>query len=112
MIMLRSGSGYFSLPNQREDTAMMANFEVILGNPRRNAMTEPILRTPARFQGPNSGIVATVFVVLFFAGLMPVTALGGMPYFPGPRASVNDMVAFFSQRQSAILLCAFLQFRS
>jgi hypothetical protein len=43
--------------------------------------------------------VATVFVVLFFGDLLPVTALGGMPYFPGPTASVNEMVTFFSQRQ-------------
>jgi hypothetical protein len=62
-------------------------------------MTEPILNAPTRFRGPNSGIVATVFVVLFFASLMPVTALGGTPYFPGPTASVNEIVAFFSQRQ-------------
>jgi hypothetical protein len=75
-------------------------------------MTEPIQNTPARFRGQNSGIVASVFVVLFFAGLMPVTALGGMPYFPGPTASVNEMVAFFSQRQGGTLLCAFLQFGS
>ena len=75
-------------------------------------MTKPIQSTSARFQGPHSGIVATVFVVLFFAGLMPVTVPGGMPYLPGPTASVNEMVAFFSQRQSATLLCAFLQFGS
>jgi len=75
-------------------------------------MTEPVLTTPTRFRGPNSGIVATVFVVLFFGGLMPVTALGGMPYFPGPTASVNEMVAFFAQRQRGTLLCAFLQFGS
>jgi hypothetical protein len=56
--------------------------------------------------------VAAVFVVVFLAGLMPVTAFGGMPYFPGPTASVNEMVAFFSQRQGGILLCAFLQFGS
>jgi hypothetical protein len=75
-------------------------------------MTEAILKTSSPFRGPNSGIVATIFVVLFFAGLMPVTAFGGMPYFPGPAASVNEMVAFFSQRQGATLLCAFLQFGS
>ena len=75
-------------------------------------MTEPVQNTPARFRGPNSGIVATVFVLLFFAGLMPVTAFGGMPYFPGPTASVNEMVAFFSQRQGGTLLCAFLQLGS
>src|SRR5260370_9382519 len=75
-------------------------------------MAESVQNTSARFRGPNSGIVATVFVVLFFAGLMPVTALGGMPYFPGPPASVNALVAFFSQRQGGTLLCAFLQFGS
>jgi hypothetical protein len=85
---------------------------IIAKNKGENAMTEPVPKTPARFRGPHSGIVATVFVVLFFAGLMPVTALGGMPYFPGPTASVNEMVAFFSQRQGGTLLCAFLQFGS
>jgi hypothetical protein len=75
-------------------------------------MTKDVLKNPARFRGPHSGIVAAVFVLLFLAGLAPVTALGGMPYFPGPTASVNEMVAFFSQRQGGILLCAFLQFGS
>jgi hypothetical protein len=75
-------------------------------------MTEPVLTASARFRGPHSGIVATVFVLLFFDALMPVTALGGIPYFPGPTASVNEIVAFFSQRQGATLLCAFLQFGS
>jgi hypothetical protein len=75
-------------------------------------MTEPVLTASTRFRGPHSGIVATVFVVLFFGALMPVTALGGIPYFPGPTASVNEIVAFFSQRQGATLLCAFLQFGS
>ena len=32
--------------------------------------------------GPHLGIVATVFVVLFLAGLYPVTMFGGQPYFP------------------------------
>src|SRR5258708_35970551 len=75
-------------------------------------MPEAVLKTPTRFRGPNSGIVATVFVLLFFAGLIPVTALGGMPYFPGPTASANEVVAFFSQRQGGTLVCAFLQFGS
>ncbi len=66
----------------------------------------------SRFRGPNTGIVATVFVLLFFAGLMPVTAFGGMPYFPGPTASVAEMVNFFSHRQAGVLLCVFFQFGS
>jgi hypothetical protein len=60
-------------------------------------MTDAAIPTP-RFRGPNTGIVATVFVLLFvllfFAGLMPVAAFVGMPYFPGPTASVAEMVNF------------------
>ena len=66
----------------------------------------------ASFRGPHAGIVALAFVVLFCGGLLPVKAFGGMPYLPPPTASVADMVAFFSTRQSAVLLCAFLQFGS
>jgi hypothetical protein len=63
-----------------------------------------------RFRGPHIGYVALVYVVLFCAGLFPVTAFGGSPYFPPPTAPVSDMVAFFSTRPTAVLLCAFLQF--
>jgi hypothetical protein len=66
----------------------------------------------ATFRGPHAGFVALTSVVLFCAGLFPVTAFGGMPYFPPPTASVADMVAFFSTRQSAVLLCAFFQLGS
>lgn len=64
------------------------------------------------FRGPHLGVVALAFVTLFVGGLFPVTAFGGLPYFPGPTATVGEMVAFFSQRQHAVLLCAFLQFGS
>jgi len=70
-------------------------------------MTSPPL---LRFRGPHAGYVALVYVVLFCAGLFPVTAFGGSPYFPPPTAPVSDMVAFFSARPTAVLLCAFLQF--
>lgn len=67
---------------------------------------------PHRFRGPHIGVLATVSVCLFIAGLIPVTIFGGMPYFPGPVQPVSDMVAFFSQRQAGVLLCAFFQFGS
>ena len=70
-------------------------------------MTSPSL---ARFRGPHAGCVALAYVALFCAGLYPVTMFGGMPYYPPPTASVAEMVAFFSTRQTAVLLCAFLQF--
>jgi hypothetical protein len=65
-----------------------------------------------KFRGPHIGFVAAAFVGLFLASLFPVTAFGGTPYFPPPTASVAEMTAFFSQRQPAVLLCAFLQFGS
>src|ERR1700746_2758830 len=64
----------------------------------------------ARFRGPHPGYVALAYVVLFCAGLYPVTIFGGNPYFPPPTASVAEIVAFFSNRQTAVLLCAFFQF--
>jgi hypothetical protein len=63
-----------------------------------------------RHPGPPLGIVATIFVLLFNAGLYPVTAFGGSPVFPGPGESLNVISAFFQARPSAVLLCAALQF--
>jgi len=76
-------------------------------------MTSTLEQTPTiKFRGPHLGFVALAFVVLFVAALFPVTAFGGVPYFPGPAASVAEMVDFFSHRQAGVLLCAFLQFGS
>ena len=68
--------------------------------------------SPLRFRGPHIGVVATVSVGLFIAGLIPVTLSGGLPYFPGPAAPLSNVVSFFSHRQTGVLLCAFLQFGS
>jgi hypothetical protein len=61
-------------------------------------------------KGPPLWLGATVFAVLFVAGLLPVTALGGKPHFPGPGEPPDVIVAFFQARPSAVLLCAALQF--
>ena len=66
--------------------------------------------TQVRHAGPPLGIVATIFVLLFMAGLYPVTAFGGKPVFPGPGESLDVILAFFQARASAVLLCAALQF--
>src|SRR6266542_1562771 len=60
--------------------------------------------------GPPLGIVATVFVLLFIAGLYPVTMFGGQPYFPGPWESSDTIVTFFQTRSAAVLATAFLHF--
>ena len=66
--------------------------------------------TRVRHAGPPLGIVATIFVLLFMAGLYPVTAFGGKSIFPGPGESLDVILAFFQTRASAVLLCAALQF--
>jgi hypothetical protein len=64
----------------------------------------------ARHPGPNLGIVAIIFTILFLAGLYPVTIFGGRPYFPGPWEPASTIVSFFQVRAPAVLLCAFFHF--
>lgn len=63
-----------------------------------------------RHAGPPLGIVATVFVLLFIAGLYPVTVFGGSPVFPSPGKPIGVISAFFQARPSAVLFCAALHF--
>jgi hypothetical protein len=72
--------------------------------------TAPDTKALIRHAGPPLGIVATIFVALFTGGLLPVTAFGGSPYFPGPGESIEVITAFFRARPSAVLLCAALHF--
>ena len=74
-----------------------------------NTQAVPVGR---RHQSPPLGILAIVFMVLFCAGILPVTVFGGKPNFPGPWESAQTIAAFFQARPSAVLLCAFLQFGS
>jgi hypothetical protein len=72
---------------------------------------QPNTHVPAaRHRGPNLGIVAIIFTVLFLAGLYPVTMFGGKPYFPRPSESASTFTTFFQLRPSAVLLCAFFHF--
>jgi hypothetical protein len=61
-------------------------------------------------RGPHAGLVASVFVMLFLAGLYPVTMFGGAPYFPGPWESADTVATFFRLRPSAASLCALFHF--
>jgi hypothetical protein len=45
-----------------------------------------------RHAGPNLGMVALMFTILFSAGLYPVTVFAGKPYFPAPTASLDTIV--------------------
>jgi hypothetical protein len=63
-----------------------------------------------RHAGPPLGLVSSVFVLLFLAGLYPVTMFGGQPYFPGPWESQEAIAAFFQARPTAVLIGAALHF--
>lgn len=63
-----------------------------------------------RHQGPPLGWLATIYTILFLAGLWPV--LGGRPHFPAPWDSASAMVEFFATRAHAVQLCVFFQFGS
>ncbi len=77
-------------------------------------MSEAIARefSGQRHPGPAPGPLAVVFTVVFILGLLPVTTVGGMPYFPGPWESAQTIDTFFRLRPGAALLCGFLQFGS
>jgi hypothetical protein len=71
--------------------------------------------------GPNPGIVAIIYTLLFNAGLcfvisfrapehLAASATAVRPYFPGPWESAQTIVAYFQSHPGAVLLCAFLQF--
>ncbi len=66
--------------------------------------------TGRRHAGPHLGAVAIVYTILFLAGLFPVTAFGGKPYFPGPWEPAQVIVTYFQSRPLPVLICAFLQF--
>jgi hypothetical protein len=68
------------------------------------------LAAPARHPRPHLGAVATVFTILFLAGLYPVTIFGGQPYFPGPWESGETIATFFRSRPTAALLCSSFHF--
>src|SRR5258708_1585769 len=71
---------------------------------RLHVISSPDTTTRIRHPGPPLGIVATIFVVLFNAGLYPVTAFGGNPVFPVPAESAPFISAFFPPRPSAVFL--------
>jgi hypothetical protein len=60
--------------------------------------------------GPNPGIVAIVYTLLFNAGLYFVISFTGGPHFPGPWESSETIAAYFQDHSRAALACAFLQF--
>jgi hypothetical protein len=59
--------------------------------------------------GPPLWLLATLYAVLFNAGLFPVTMFGGMPYWPGPWEAPAIIAAFFQTQVTRVLTCLLLQ---
>jgi hypothetical protein len=63
--------------------------------------------------GPNIGILAVVFTVLFNLGLsFVITFSPESPHFPGPWESAETIVTYFRNQPHDVLMCAFFQFGS
>ncbi|MDQ1453499.1 MAG: hypothetical protein QOK38_3365, partial [Acidobacteriaceae bacterium] len=74
-----------------------------------NTQLKPATASAAVHQGPHPGMLAILYMVLFCAGLYPVTNLYKEPYWPGPWESASTIVPFFQTQGSRVLLCMFLQ---
>jgi hypothetical protein len=59
--------------------------------------------------GPPLWLLASLYALLFLAGLAPVTMFGGMPYWPGPWEAPDVITSFFQTQSSRVLTCVFLQ---
>ncbi len=74
---------------------------------------QPDQRTPLeRHPGPNLGVVATIYVVLFLVGLTFVTVFVTTPFFPPPDAGPANIVRYFQIRPENVRISAFLSFES
>ena len=60
----------------------------------------------------HPGIVATVFILLFMASLVPVTLLMSDKHFPSPLQPPAEILAYFQTELSKVRITAFLQFCS
>jgi hypothetical protein len=74
------------------------------------AQTNRITTTSVGHRGPHLGLLAILYTVLFLAGLYPVTAFAGLPYWPGPWEPASVIVPYFQTHYTPVLICVFLQF--
>lgn len=65
---------------------------------------------PAVHKGPNPGILALLYTVLFCIGLYPVTLFHRLPYWPGPWESAAVIVPYFQNQGQRVLFCLVVQF--
>lgn len=75
-------------------------------------MTTQVQTSPLsaiKHPGPPLWLLASLYTVLFIAGLVPVTAAGGLPYWPGPWEPAATITAYFQTQPGRVLACIFLQ---
>ena len=65
-----------------------------------------------RHAGPNLGMLAIIYTLLFNAGLSAVSAFGipfgvKQPYWPGPWEPPDIIVSYFHSHPTNVLICAF-----
>jgi hypothetical protein len=75
-----------------------------------HVQTDRITATSVSHRGPNPALLAILYTVLFLAGLYPVTAFAGLPYWPGPWEPASVIVPYFQTHYTRVLTCLFLQF--
>ncbi len=61
-------------------------------------------------KGPNPGMLAVLYTLLFCIGLYPVTMLYKMPYWPGPWEQASTILSYFQSYGDRALFCIVLQF--
>lgn len=70
---------------------------------------QPFPLTAVKHAGPPLWLLASLYTVLFIAGLFPVTAMAGLPYWPGPWEPPAVIVSYFQTHATPVLTCIFLQ---
>jgi hypothetical protein len=74
------------------------------------SLKHPSLKHPSlKHHGPPLWLLAILYTILFNAGLAPVTAFGGLPYWPGPWESPAVITTFFQTQTTRVLACLLLQ---
>ena len=74
-----------------------------------NTQPQAAVHSPGTHKGPHPGMLAVLYMVLFCAGLYPVTLFYKLPYWPGPWEPASTIVPFFQTQGARVVLCLFLQ---
>jgi hypothetical protein len=74
-----------------------------------NTQLQSATPSAAIHRGPHPGMLAILYMVLFCAGLYPVTLFYKLPYWPSPLEPDSVIVPFFQTQGGRVLLCMFLQ---